>query len=229
MHGGETLHEFTEWPKTKRLFRPAVVTEKLDGTNSGVHLTPVADWEAELISTGPAADTTCLVTVDGVQWAVSAQSRNRIITPGKTTDNYGFAGWVYDNAADLVRILGEGLHYGEWWGRGIQRGYGLDGKVFSLFNTDRWFKAGDDGLDSMSTRAELSAIAGQIRAVPVLYRGTFDQSPIEAALYRLRAHGSMAAPGFDNPEGICVYHTQSRSVFKVTLDNNDAGKWEAAA
>ena len=32
-----------------------------------------------------------------------------------------------------------------------------------------------------------------------------------------------------SPEGICVYHSQTRSVFKVTLDNNDKGKWEAAA
>jgi hypothetical protein len=41
--------------------------------------------------------------------------------------------------------------------------------------------------------------------------------------------GFAAAPGFMNPEGICIYHTQTRSVFKVTLDHNDAGKWEAVA
>ena len=40
------MHEFVEWPKTKRLFRDIVVTEKLDGTNSAIHLTPIADWEA---------------------------------------------------------------------------------------------------------------------------------------------------------------------------------------
>lgn len=223
------MHEFTEWPKTKRLFRDIVVTEKLDGTNSAIHLTPVADWEADLITSVPGDSSLHVVEVDGVKWAVTAQSRRRIITPGKTTDNYGFAGWVYDNAADLVRILGEGLHFGEWWGRGIQRGYGLDGRVFSLFNTARWFETGEDGYDSMSTRAELSALAGQIGAVPVIYQGTFSEARIHHALMSLKLHGSHAAPGFMNPEGVCVYHSQSRNVYKVTLDNNDAGKWEAAA
>jgi len=223
------VHEFTEWPKTKRLFRDIVVTEKLDGTNSAIHLTPVADWEADLITSVPGDSSLHVVEVDGVKWAVTAQSRRRIITPGKTTDNYGFAGWVYDNAADLVRILGEGLHFGEWWGRGIQRGYGLDGRVFSLFNTARWFETGEDGYDSMSTRAELSALAGQIGAVPVIYQGTFSEARIHHALMSLKLHGSHAAPGFMNPEGVCVYHSQSRNVYKVTLDNNDAGKWEAAA
>lgn len=229
MHGGETLHEFKEWPKTKRLFRDIVITEKLDGTNSAVHISkgaaveyPSAVFDAYPLKSGE-------FFIDGHIWYVSAQSRKRVITPGKTTDNYGFAGWVYDNAAELIRILGEGLHFGEWWGRGIQRGYGLETKRFSLFNTARWFATGEDGLDSMSTRAGTSALAGQIDAVPVIYDGMFSEARIDHALRSLSLHGSHAAPGFMNPEGICVYHTQTRSVFKVTLDNNDAGKWEDAA
>lgn len=223
------MHEFTPWPKTKRLFRDIVVTEKLDGSNAAIHLTPVADWEADLIRTVPGDNSLHVVEVDGVQWAVSAQSRTRIISPGKTTDNYGFAGWVYDNAAELVGILGEGVHFGEWWGQGIQRRYGMDHKRFSLFNTARWYETGEDGLDSMSTRAELSSLVGQIRAVPVLYMGTFREESIRAVLNDLKANGSAAAPGFMSPEGICVYHTQTRNVFKVTLDNQDAGKWEVTA
>lgn len=220
------MHEFTPWPKTARLFRDVVVTEKIDGTNAGIHITAVPHDEPGEVTVWDGHWTSPVV--DGTRYVVSAQSRKRIISPGKTTDNYGFAGWVYDNAEDLVRILGEGLHFGEWWGRGIQRSYDLDGKVFSLFNTERWFKTGEDGYDSMSTRAELSALAGQIRAVPVLYSGTFSEQRITDALYDLQTFGSKAAPGFMNPEGICVYHTQTRNVFKVTLDNNDAGKWEAA-
>ncbi|MEU1200134.1 RNA ligase family protein [Streptomyces sp. NPDC005813] len=224
------MHEFVEWPKTKRLFRDIVVTEKLDGTNSAVHITAVPHDEPGEIVVYP-GDWTSPV-VDGVRYVVSAQSRKRIIYPGKTTDNYGFAAWVYDNAADLVRILGEGVHFGEWWGRGIQRGYGLDGKRFSLFNTDRWFKVDPDdphGLDSMSTRAELSSLAGKIGPVPVLYAGSFSEARILSSLSTLAETGSVAAPGFMNPEGVCVYHTQTRDVTKVTLDANDAGKWEAAA
>lgn len=223
------MHEFVEWPKTRRLFRDIVVTEKLDGTNSAVHLTPIADWEADLISTVPGEGSLHVVEVDGVQWAVTAQSRKRIITPGKTTDNYGFAAWVCDNAADLVRILGEGLHFGEWWGRGIQRGYGLEERRFSLFNISRWRTVDEERGTSMVQRAEQSDLIGQIESVPVIYSGTFSDPDITRALSDLRDFGSYAAPGFRNPEGICVYHTQTRSVFKVTLDNQDAGKWEAAA
>ncbi|MGW0468322.1 RNA ligase family protein [Streptomyces sp. NPDC003027] len=218
-------HEFTPWPKTARLFRDIVITEKLDGTNAGIHITAVPDDEPGVITVWPGHWTS--MVVDGIRYVVSAQSRKRIITP--ESDNYGFARWVYDNAEELVRILGEGLHFGEWWGQGIQRRYGLEMKRFSVFNTERWFKTGDDGLDSMSTRAGLSPLADQIGAVPVLYEGTFSESAIENALLHLKDCGSVAAPGFMNPEGICVYHTQTRSVFKVTLDANDAGKWEAAA
>ncbi|MEU1037679.1 RNA ligase family protein [Streptomyces sp. NPDC005907] len=221
------MHEFQAWPKTKRLFRDIVVTEKIDGTNAAIHITAVPHDEPGEITVWDGSWTSPVV--DGVRYVVSAQSRTRIITPGKTTDNHGFAAWVYDNAADLVRILGEGVHFGEWWGQGIQRRYDMSTKVFSLFNTDRWFKTGEDGLDSMATRAELSALAGQIRAVPVIYQGVFSEARIHHALLSLKTHGSHAAPGFMNPEGVCVYHTQTRNVFKVTLDNNDAGKWEAAA
>ncbi|MFD9442141.1 RNA ligase family protein [Streptomyces sp. NPDC060001] len=220
------MHEFTPWPKTSRLFRDIVVTEKLDGTNAAVH-----------ISKGTAVDNPMVFEVyplkpgevyhDGYVWHVSAQSRKRIITP--ESDNYGFARWVGDNAAELIGIFGPGLHFGEWWGQGIQRRYDMPGKVFSLFNTERWFKTGDDGLDSMATRAELSSLAGQVRAVPVIYQGVFSEARINHALLSLKAHGSHAAPGFMNPEGICIFHTQTRGVMKVTLDHNDAGKWEAAA
>jgi hypothetical protein len=210
------MHEFTPWPKTARLFRDIVVTEKLDGTNSAVHITAVPHDEPGEITVWDGHWTSPVV--DGTRYVVTAQSRKRLITPGKTTDNYGFAAWIYDNAADLVRILGEGLHYGEWWGRGIQRGYGLDGRRFSLFNTSR---------DLPTPGVDVGGVL--VGLVPVLYAGTFAEAAICQALTDLGDYGSVAAPGFMNPEGICVYHSQSRNVFKVTLDNNDAGKWEAAA
>lgn len=68
-----------------------------------------------------------------------------------------------------------------------------------------------------------------IDAVPVLYRGTFSGQAVTDALFDLQTFGSKAAPGWPTPEGICVYHSQSKQVFKVTLDNYDAGKWETAA
>lgn len=179
--------EFQPWPKIARLNRDIVVTEKIDGTNAAV-----------------------IISEDG---RVAAQSRKRLITPGD--DNFGFARWVADAAGVLTDILGPGRHFGEWWGSGIQRGYGLTKgeKRFSLFNTSRfkdiWEKSG-----------------GLLHCVPVIYEGPLVEKQITQALANLEENGSWASFGFANPEGICIYHTASRLVQKVTLDNNDAGKWE---
>ncbi|MFD4699781.1 RNA ligase family protein [Streptomyces niveus] len=193
--------EFRAWPKTPRLFRDIVITEKIDGTNAAIH-----------------------IDEDG---RVAAQSRTRMITPD--ADNYGFASWVHRNAEELAHILGSGLHFGEWWGQGIQRRYGMTEKRFSLFNVVRWGTQQNEDGTTMASRAEQSSLVGQVDAVPILYRGVFDQDVIDEQMRELRENGSYAAPGFMNPEGICVYHSQTRSVFKVTLDKNDAGKWETAS
>jgi hypothetical protein len=198
--------EFQEWPKTPRLLRNITITEKIDGTNAAIGIVPSDDYNDPNIIAHIEAE-------DGI-FGVYAQSRTRLITPGKQTDNYGFAGWVRDNAGELVRALGEGLHYGEWWGAGIQRKYGKTEKWFSLFNTARY--------------ADLETGFMNLTTVPVLYEGPNDTAAIVAALESLRVNGSAAAPGFMNPEGICVYQAASRQISKVTLDKNDAGKWEAA-
>lgn len=206
--------EFAAWPKTPRLLRDITITEKIDGTNAAIGIVSV---EAPLDDPNIIAHITLGLDTDLQRmYAVYAQSRTRLITPGKLTDNYGFAGWVGRNAHELVELLGEGLHYGEWWGNGIQRGYGMTEKWFSLFNTARFH--------GFEERTDLN-----IRAVPVLYQGPHDTNAINDAMTRLREHGSVAAPGFMNPEGICVYHAASRTISKVTLDKNDAGKWENAA
>ncbi|MFE5828719.1 RNA ligase family protein [Streptomyces sp. NPDC056508] len=213
--------EFTPWPKTARLFRDIVITEKLDGTNAGIHVRRMEDWETSIDYPMEA----CTAVVGDARYVLAAQSRNRLITPEH--DNYAFARWVHDNAADLAYILGPGLHFGEWWGQGIARKYGMDRRVFSVFNTARWF-AVDEDKTSMYSRAQQSDICDQIDVVPVLDEGIFSEERIRGALEELRRGGSFAAPGFMNPEGICIYHTQTRQVMKVTLDANDAGKWEAA-
>ena len=205
--------EFQKYGKTPRLFRDIVVTEKLDGTNVAVIIEEIdPEYDYEYTEQGL---TLAMVERDGKTYAVAAQSRNRLIFPGKTTDNYGFASWVYTNADQLFDLLGEGRHYGEWWGQGVARKYGLGYKKFSLFNTERYA-----GLHEEVT-------GNWIDTVPVMYEGEFDQNIIIECLLDLKHNGSLASPGFMNPEGICVYHTQSHQVYKVTLDNNDKGKWEA--
>jgi hypothetical protein len=192
------MPEFVPYPKTPRLFRDVIITEKIDGTNAAVG-----------------------VGEDGEVWA---QSRKRLIEPTKNGDNAGFARWVADNAEPLASILGPGLHFGEWWGSGIQRGYGLEKgeKRFSLFNVDRWA----DVLDDDITEDALNYFGAPIGlgVVPTLYRGPFRTVAVHEALDKLRLEGSLAAPGFMRPEGVCVFHTASRTVFKALLEGDDVPK-----
>jgi hypothetical protein len=179
---------FEAWPKIPRLNRGMYITEKIDGTNAAV-----------------------IITEDG---RLATQSRNRLITPEQ--DNYGFARWAYGNAGALVDILGPGRHFGEWWGSGIQRGYGLTGgdKRFSLFNTGRWTTSDVSGVDGLGV-------------VPILKQQNFSTEVVASAVDELREFGSFAAPGFMRPEGIVVYLSAARTTFKVTLDADEAPKGAA--
>ncbi len=179
---------FVPFPKIPRLKRSIVITEKIDGTNASI-----------------------LVPEDGGPLLVG--SRNRWITP--EADNAGFARWVKEREEDLRAGLGFGHHFGEWWGSGIQRRYGLAEKRFSLFNTGRWH----------------GVIPTHCHVVPVLYAGAWSQEAIDATLESLRVNGSSAAPGFMKPEGIVVFHAASQSLYKVTLEKDEEpkGKAEAAA
>lgn len=218
---------FSAWPKTSRLFKdPMVITEKIDGTNSAVGILGpfqfgqhVDGWPDEAcIAFGADGE-------DGLpdqEYLVYAQSRKRLIQPNtaehKGADNYGFAGWVRDNRKDLVRVLGPGLHFGEWWGEGIQRGYGLSEKRFSLFNTSRY------GWLNIPEAREGAKVPGQLHVVPVLDVHTLDTEIVKQTLRRLAITGSEAAKGFMDPEGICVFLPSGQHVYKVTFDG-DKPKW----
>lgn len=191
--------EFEEFKKIPRLSRRCVITEKIDGTNAQVNIVPKPDIPSVV---------TYVAEVGNL--LVCAGSRTRWITP--EDDNFGFARWVRDHAEELIATLGEGRHYGEWWGSGIQRGYGLKGKRFSLFNTHRW--------------ADAPLMEG-VSTVPVLYDGLFHSSHVEEALDALVHGGSVAAPGFMKPEGIIIYHVAANSMFKKTLDKDDEWKGKA--
>jgi hypothetical protein len=189
--------EFKEFPKIARLKRNIVVTEKIDGTNACV-----------------------IVSDDGL--AIGAQSRSKLITPDD--DNYGFARWVQDHREELL-LLGPGHHYGEWWGAGIQRRYGLTEKRFSLFNAGRWH----DASAVEDERAGKLLAPACCHVVPVLIEGPNDQRAIDETMNLLRQKGSVAAPGFMKPEGIIIYHTASRMYFKSTLEKDEEYKGKSAA
>lgn len=173
--------EFQEWPSIARLSRECVVSEKIDGSNAQIF-------------------------VSDLNGSVHAGSRTRWITP--EDDNFGFAKWVKTNEDVLRTELGPGTHYGEWWGQGIQRGYGMKEKRFSLFNTTRW------------KNEPLTAC----HVVPVLYEGIFDTAKIDDVLEELRVTGSKASPYFMKPEGIVICHIKANQMFKKTLDHNDLHK-----
>lgn len=208
------MEEFQEFPKIARLSRGTVVTEKIDGTNAQVFVEEV-DAPGGLLPMPAGAVASVRFVSHGVEKArvLRAGSRNRYITP--TDDNFGFAAWVCAHAVDLAQ-LGPGRHYGEWWGSGIQRGYGLTGgeKRFSLFNVGRWRETPPPACCSI---------------VPVLYEGDFDMARILGALTMLGAAGSVASPGFMKPEGIVVYHAASRTYFKKTLEKDSEPKSSSAA
>ncbi len=185
-----------------RLTRECVITEKIDGTNASVVIAPTDPADAEIT----------IAERDGM--SMFAGSRTRWIVPG--ADNFAFAGWVKANS-DALWSLGEGTHCGEWWGLGVQRGYGLTERRFSLFNTLRWA----DDRDREKYPTDRPACC---HVVPVLYRGLFGPKHAEDYIAKLSHEGSMAAPGFMKPEGIVVYHVAANMAFKKTIDKDEQPK-----
>jgi len=179
----ENTMEFQKFNKIPRLTREMIVTEKIDGTNG-------------LIAIG-----------ENGEFCVG--SRSRWITP--ENDNAGFAKWAMSNKEELMK-LGPGFHYGEWWGQGIQRGYNLKEKRFSLFNVGRW---NDDSMRP--------ACCG---VVPTLYSGLFSTSKIDEIILELVTNGSVASPGFMRPEGIIIFHTAGYYLFKKTIEKDEFHKGE---
>lgn len=179
--------DFVEFPKIARWSREVIITEKIDGTNACIFI--------------------------GEDGEFLTGSRTRWITP--EDDNFGFARWAQEHKTELM-TLGPGQHFGEWWGSGVQRGYGLQKgeKRFSLFNTTRW---------SESRPA-------CCHVVPVLYQGMMNEpGQVEHCLDNLRRNGSAAAPGFMDPEGVVLFHTAANFAFKKTIRKDEMPKTMAPA
>lgn len=174
------IPEFKAFRKIAHLSREIIITEKIDGTNGIIHISD-----------------------DGTE--ITAGSRTHWLT--LEADNHGFARWVEANKSHLYE-LGPGYHYGEWWGSGIQRGYGLKEKRFSLFNSSVW----------RETRPAVCFV------VPELYVGPFDMTAITEVLNLLRTKGSVVAPGFMKPEGIVIFHVAGNCLFKKTLEHDEIPK-----
>lgn len=193
--------EFMEFPKMARLSREIIITEKIDGTNAQILITESGD--------------------------IFYGSRTKWITP--TDDNAGFARWAEGNKDTLLK-LGAGRHFGEWWGSGIQRGYGLQKgeKRFSLFNVTRWALYGVPPKRIMTADPRIEKyqeiLPESLSLVPELYRGDFDTHTIDEILETLKLTGSFASKGFMRPEGIVIFHTAGNVGFKKTIEKDEVPK-----
>jgi hypothetical protein len=164
--------ELEAWPSIRRSAQNGIIiTEKIDGTNAQVAIDE--------------------------QGVMQVGSRSRWLTAD--ADNFGFFAWCEANR-DALLTLGPGRHYGEWYGAGIQRRYGLDHKRFALFNTFR----------------TPESLPGCVEQVPILYKGEHTDAAIVSTMERLQIEGSRAVPGFMSPEGVVVYSFLTRARIKYT-------------
>lgn len=216
-----TSDDYPKFGKIPRLHKPVVITEMIDGTNGLIYIreedgSPVLPGETRVFVEKPGVGATGFI--------VRAGSRNRWLTPEQ--DNYGFAKWVQENATQLVD-LGVGCHYGEWFGKGIQRGYGLEEKGFALFNVARWY---DPEVESESPvvmdfpNAQPCPPCCTVVPVMTVQDASRLNVAVMASFAFLRENGSVVASGFSNPEGVVVYHLAAGQYFKVLLENDDVPK-----
>lgn len=193
--------EFVGFAKIARYSREVIVSEKIDGTNACVYI--------------------------GADGEFLTGCRTRWITP--EADNFGFSKWAHEHKDELM-TLGPGRHFGEWWGNGIQRGYGLPNgeRRLSLFNVVRWCLHGSEPQqiptgDPRQVKMQ-DVLPACVGLVPILWRGNFNDLLPNVLLSDLRLHGSHAVPGFLNPEGIVIHHIAGCVSFKKTLEKDSEPK-----
>jgi hypothetical protein len=186
----DNLPVFQGFKKIPRLSREIIITEKIDGTCGLIYIDEVNNF--------------------------FVGSKNRWLDDHN--DNHGFWHWATERKEELVK-LGKGYHYGEFWGKGIQRGYGLEEKRLSLFNAGKWVKDKNTPLKEKQVYCPECCYV-----VPILYEGMFDTGIIEAVLKDLTKNGSYASPQFMKPEGIIIYHKAGGYYFKKTIENDEKGK-----
>jgi len=220
--------EFQEFRKIPRLSRDMVITEKIDGTNGQIAIfsynTLLSAFQFN-ISGNLCTEVEefnmkhCLCQKNNLYLFVG--SKSRWLDTSSKGDNFGFAKWVQSNAEELLK-LGEGRHFGEWYGKGIQRNYGLEEKRFALFNVGKWVNEFDSSRTIENDKQKFCPHCCEV--VPILYQGMFDTDMIGNTLMTLKEYGSRAVPGYMNPEGAIIFHSASGQLFKKTLENDEKPK-----
>ncbi|KAB8035887.1 hypothetical protein GCL60_16790 [Silvanigrella paludirubra] len=159
--------DFKKFNKINALYKAKMtITQKLHGTNALIY-----------------------IYFDGMTGNLDliCGSRTRWITP--QDDNYGFAKFIHENKEEFIDKLGEGYHYGEWVGFGINSGEGLDNRNLILFD---WQKFHNKPLPERTN------------TIPVLYHGEINFNIINEKMEYLKNNGSELVKGFMNVEGIVI-------------------------
>lgn len=169
-------NEFKPYPKIMNLDRLwMTITQKLHGTNAQV-------------------------LVNGNY--IVPGSRTRFLST--SDDNYGFARFVEENRDFLIGMLGDGIHYGEWCGPGINSGEGLKEKSLFLFNHHKFKDV---------------SLPKNVFCVPVLFEGPFSHENITKTMQDLKVNGSQIVPGFKKVEGIVIQVGKEK--FKCVFDKEE--------
>lgn len=209
---------YPSFPKIPRFNREVIVTEKIDGTNSQIL---IEELTGQTIPDGASVVDVTVSEDNPTAYAIRAGSRNRWLTP--EADNFGFARWVQENADELVK-LGPGSHFGEWYGSGIQRGYGLPKgeKRFMLFNTARWSDP-----ESRPAITEVATVLFQGNMADLVGYEGGESHHLDYLLHKLRTEGSQHIKGFLNPEGVVLFHVAAHQLFKILLEGDEVPKGSA--
>lgn len=225
--------EFKSFSKIPRLANLNIrITQKLNGTNGVIAITsiPTKNWTA-------INDPTFLMKVGSRnQWLPSPreiEEREKEIQdwkyyencttfkdcfnetppkPKKLHDNHGFAKWAYEHQDALIEFLGEGYHYGEWCGPGIQNGEGLKERGFYLFSPRKRY---------FNDKRQPETIPEGLHFVPKLYDGSWDVTQY-SWLRRLQMEGSKLVEGFP-VEGLII---EVEGKLKIKVIINEAQKNE---
>lgn len=185
-----------------------VISEKIDGTNGLIQIDYKYDWNGQRYD----------------DHLVQFGSRNRYITT--TDDNAGFANYFTPHIASICTLAESLINYGdndnpkqdwpiyiygEWFGKGIQRGYGLDEKYFmpfSSFYAEHMIKAG----------------IPNIMMPNIMYTGKFSLEVVDNCMNRLTSGGfHTLITNYDYPEGVVIYFPKYNFRLKQTFEGS---KWE---
>lgn len=165
--------EFKSWSKIPRIENETwIATEKIDGTNG-------------------------LIAFDD-DMNLHIGSRSKWIT--SDDDNHGFAKWANENLEDLKK-LGPGYHFGEWYGRGIQRNYGLKDRRFALFY-----------LSKNANKPDCCHM------IPILGKSPTLDELIADCIFKLDIGGSLAVLEYPRPEGFIIQSTLTGKRYKFIIN-----------